>query len=101
MLDELENGINPHIADKMVRDLIERSKSKQRQIIVTTHSSVMLDYFPEDSIVFVWRNGDGVVHNQVLFSNPDIHERLEYMYPGEVWFNMDEKEIIQKLLGEK
>lgn len=101
LLDEIENGINPHIADKMVNDLIERTRGVQRQIIVTTHSSVMLDYFPPDSIIFVWRNGDGVVHNQALFLHPDLRAQLEYMYPGEVWLNMDEKDIIAKLLGEK
>lgn len=101
LLDEIENGINPHIADKMVSDLIERTKDMNRQIIVTTHSSVMLDYFPPESIVFIWRNSDGVVHNQALFLNPDLYAQLEYMYPGEVWINMDEKDIIAKLLGEK
>jgi len=101
LLDEIENGINPHIADKMVSDLIERTKGMHRQIIVTTHSSVMLDYFPPESIIFIWRNGDGVVHNQALFLNPDLYAQLEYMYPGEVWINMDEKDIIAKLLGEK
>lgn len=100
LLDEIENGINPHIADKMVYDLIER-RGMQRQIIVTTHSSVMLDYFPPESIVFIWRNGDGVVHNQALFLNPDLSSQLKYMYPGEVWINTDEKDIIAKLLGEK
>lgn len=99
LLDEIENGINPHIADKMVYDLLEHRG--QQQIIVTTHSSVMLDYFPPESIIFIWRNGDGVVHNQALFLNPALYARLEYMYPGEVWINMDEKDIITKLLGEK
>ena len=101
LLDEIENGINPHLADKMVNDLIELTKSKRRQIILTTHSTVILDYFPEDSIIFLWRDKQGVVHNQELFSIPDIRDRLKYMYPGEVWLNMDEDEIIAKLLGEK
>jgi predicted ATPase len=100
LLDEIENGINPHIADKMVYDLIER-RGMQRQIIVTTHSSVMLDYFPPESIIFIWRNGDGVVYNQALFSDPEMYAQLKYMYPGEAWINMDEKDIIAKLLGEK
>ena len=99
LLDEIEI-INPHITDKMVSDLIEHT-GMHRQIIVTTHSSVMLDYFPPESIIFIWRNGDGVVHSQALFLNPDLYAQLEYMYPGEVWINMDEKDIIAKLLGEK
>lgn len=101
LLDEIENGINPHLADRMVTDLIERTKSKQRQIILTTHSTVILDYFPADSIIFLWRDNRGVVHNQAIFSIPNIRNRLEYMYPGEVWLNMDENEIITELLGEK
>lgn len=100
LLDEIENGINPHLADKMISDLIERMKSKRRQLILTTHSTVMLDYFPEDSIIFLWRDRQGVVNNQALFSIPDIRNRLEYMYPGEVWLNMNEDEIIEKLQGE-
>ena len=101
ILDEIENGINPHLADKMVNDLIERTKSKCRQIILTTHSTVILDYFPEESIIFLWRDEQGVVHNEALFSISDIRDRLEYMYPGEVWLNMDENDIISKLTGDK
>src|SRR5665648_128370 len=101
LLDEIENGINPHLAEKIVNDLIEGTKNKRRQIILTTHSTVILDYFPPDSIIFLWRDKQGVVHNQALFSIPNIRERLEYMYPGEIWLNMDEKEIVAKLLGEK
>lgn len=101
LLDEIENGINPHLAERMVNDLIEGTKNKRRQIILTTHSTVILDYFPPDSIIFLWRDGQGVVHNQALFSIPNIRERLEYMYPGEIWLNMDENEIVTKLLGEK
>ncbi|SPF35235.1 conserved hypothetical protein [Candidatus Desulfosporosinus infrequens] len=101
LLDEIENGINPHLAEKMVNDLIEGTKNKRRQIILTTHSTVILDYFPPDSIIFLWRDKQGVVHNQALFSIPNIRERLEYMYPGEIWLNMDENEIVAKLLGEK
>ena len=100
LLDEIENGINPHLADKMVNDLIERTISKGRQIILTTHSTVMLDYFSEESIIFLWRDKKGKVHNQGLFSISEIRNRLEYMYPGEVWLNMDENEIIAQLQGE-
>ncbi|MEA1961979.1 MAG: hypothetical protein U9N81_12055 [Bacillota bacterium] len=100
MLDEIEDGINPHVADEVVSDLLEFSREKHRQVIVATHSSVMLDYFPDESIVFVWRTRDGVIHNQAMFSKQEMRDRLEYMYPGEVWLNMNENEIIESLRGE-
>jgi len=70
-------------------------------VIVTTHSSVMLDYFSPGSIVFLWRNKDGTVGSRSLFENEEIKASLEYMYPGEVWINMTEKEIIEKLRDKK
>lgn len=101
MLDEIEDGINPHVAGSLVNDLVELAASKNRQIIVTTHSSVMLDYFPPDSIVYLWRSADGIIHNQAMFSKADIKNRLEYMYPGEIWLNMGEEEIVEKLQKEE
>ncbi|MFA7077861.1 MAG: AAA family ATPase [Syntrophomonas sp.] len=101
LLDEIEDGINPYLAGPVVNDLKEMSESKQRQIVVTTHNSVMLDYFPEESIVFMWRDRDGVVNGHPMFSTQAMRDELEYMYPGEVWINMNEKEIVEKMLGEK
>jgi AAA15 family ATPase/GTPase len=97
LLDEIEDGINPYLASDLAADLKEISDKKQRQVIVTTHSSVMLDYFSPGSIVFLWRNKDGTVCSGSLFENEEIKASLEYMYPGEVWINMSEEEIIEKL----
>ena len=57
-LEEPENGIHP----RRVRDVAEllktRSKSGESQLIVTTHSPVLLDLLPDDSL-FVCRKEDG------------------------------------------
>ena len=101
LLDEIEDGINPYLASDLSADLKEISDKKQRQVIVTTHSSVMLDYFSPGSIVFLWRNKDGTACSGNLFENEEIKASLEYMYPGEVWINMSEDEIIKKLRDKK
>jgi len=101
LLDEIEDGINPYLASDLAADLKEITDKKQRQVIVTTHSSVMLDYFSPGSIVFLWRNKDGTVGSSSLFEDEEIKASLEYMYPGEVWINMTEKEIIEKLRDKK
>jgi predicted ATPase len=99
LLDEIEDGVNPYLSADLVSDLKELTERKKRQVIVTTHSSVLLDYFPAASIVFLWRDKQGAVHGGRMFENEEIKESLEYMYPGEVWINMKEEEIIEKLQG--
>jgi predicted ATPase len=101
LLDEIEDGINPYLAARIVTDLKEISEKKQRQVVVTTHSSVVLDYFPAESVVFLWRDKQGTVKSSSLFENEEVKASLEYMYPGEVWINMDEEEIIKKLQDKK
>ncbi|MCP4351787.1 MAG: AAA family ATPase [Desulfobacterales bacterium] len=101
LLEEIENGVNPHIAEILSEDLQNISKHRKRQLVLTTHNSVLLDYFPEDSIVFLWRNEDGSVNCSDMFSAEIIKEYLEYMHPGEVWLNMDSNELINNLKSEK
>jgi predicted ATPase len=101
LLDEIEDGINPYLAGILVSDLKEISENKQQQIIVTTHNSVVLDYFPAESVVFLWRDADGTVHSSSLFENDEMKASLEYMYPGEVWINASEEEIVKKLQAKK
>jgi predicted ATPase len=101
LLDEIEDGINPYLASSLVNDLKEISNNEKRQIIVTTHSTVILDYFEADSIVFIWRNEKGKAYSKPLFLNKQMKERLEYMYPGEIWLNMSEQEIIESLEDEE
>jgi predicted ATPase len=101
LLDEIEDGINPYLAARLVTDLKEISEKKQRQVVVTTHSSVVLDYFPAESVIFLWRDKQGTVKGSSLFENEEVKASLEYMYPGEVWINMDEEEIIKKLQDKK
>ncbi|QTA79654.1 AAA ATPase-like domain-containing protein [Desulfonema limicola] len=101
LLEEIENGINPNHVEILSHDLQDISKLRNRQIILTTHNSVLLDYFPEDSIVFLWRNEDGTVNCGDMFAAKILKEQLEYMYPGEVWLNMNNDEIINNLKSEK
>jgi len=97
LLDEIEDGIHPGLAATLVSDLKDMAENGGRQILVTTHSTVLLDYFPETGIIFIWRDKSGRVHNSEMFANEEIKASLEYMYPGEVWLNMKEEEIIKKL----
>ncbi len=101
LLDEIEDGIHPELAETLVSDLKDIAENRGRQILVTTHSTVLLDYFPETSIIYVWRDRNGRIHNREMFANEEMKASLEYMYPGEIWLNMRDKEIMGKLQGER
>jgi len=99
LLEEIENGINPHIVETLSHDLKDIVEKGRRQLVLTTHNSVLLDYFPEDSIIFMWRDEEGTVKCSDMFAQSAISEYLEYMHPGEVWLNLDTTDIINKLAG--
>jgi ABC-type polar amino acid transport system ATPase subunit len=44
LFDEIENGINPELMQKLVALLL----GAERQVIVTTHSPLVLNYLPDE-----------------------------------------------------
>jgi predicted ATP-dependent endonuclease of OLD family len=89
LLDEIENGINPEIVEKLVDTLVN---SKQ-QILVTTHSPMILNYLEDevarDSVQFIYKNDKGETKARPFFSIPRIGEKLDYMGAGEAFVDTD------------
>lgn len=85
LLDEIENGINPELMDKLVNYLL----TVKQQVILTTHSPMLLNYLPDkvavDSVFFLFRNKIGAVRCRRLFSVDRMKEKLEIMGPGEAF----------------
>ena len=103
LLDEIENGINSDYAERLLNVLGKIYLEKRHQLILTTHSTVFLDYVDKESIVYLYRDGKtGVTVATQLFDNEIMNEKLQYMYPGEILLNMTHQEIMEILLkGEK
>lgn len=97
LLDEIEDGINPSLAANLISYLGSISQDYNKQIIVTTHSPVLLNYFNEDSIVFMWRKKDGRVMARKMFEAPEMRDHLNFMNPGEVWLNLEQCELEETL----
>ena len=98
LLDEIENGINVDYAEPLTGVLKDMYSQSSHQLIVTTHSTVFLDYVNSDEIVYLYRDKNGVTKSKYMFDNEILKEKLEYMYPGEVMLNMSQSEIAQMLL---
>lgn len=85
LLDEIENGINPELMDKLVNYLL----NVKQQVILTTHSPMLLNYLPDDvaanSVFFLFRDMGGAVRCRRLFSIARMRKKLEVMGPGEAF----------------
>ncbi|MNC47586.1 hypothetical protein D3C75_966510 [compost metagenome] len=95
LLDEIEDGLNPHLAANLVNDLVRLTEQNNRQVIVTTHSPLILNNFDYTNIVLIWRCDDGNIKAAPMFSDPELINYLEYMNPGEVWVNYDINDLIK------
>ncbi|MCK9158642.1 MAG: ATP-binding protein [Candidatus Cloacimonas sp.] len=95
MLDEIENGLNPYITTKIVELLYEFTSQTKHQLLLSTHSSLMLDDFKPEDIIYVYRDNDGSIKTKKVFNTKKIKTFLDYMSPGEIWINLTEKELLE------
>jgi ABC-type multidrug transport system ATPase subunit len=96
LLDEIENGINQEIVEKLVNVLL----SCRQQIIVTTHSPLVLNYLPDqvavNSVKFIYKSSLGETRVRPFFDIDRIKEKLEYMGAGDAFVDTD----LMQLAGE-
>ena len=89
LLDEIENGINPEIVEALVDTLVD----SKVQIVVTTHSPMVLNYLQSEtarkSVQFVYKTETGHTRVRRFFEIPSIAEKLNYMGPGEAFVDTD------------
>lgn len=98
LLDEIENGINPEIIEKLVNILVNSSA----QIAVTTHSPMILNYFDDaiasDAVQFVYKGPNGQTGVRPFFSIPRVAEKLKYMGPGEAFIDTNLHELTDECI---
>lgn len=99
LLDEIEDGIGTGISASIVSSIEKSAKENGRQIFITTHSSIMLDYFDQNSIIYIWKNTDGQVLNKRLTDSKIIAKLLNDMYPGELLYNLEDEKIVEYLMA--
>ncbi len=86
LVEEPENGIHPKRLEEVLnilRQLIE--KQKRTQIIMTTHSPYLLDFFKPEEVTLCRKEPDGSVSVHPLGSSPDVKKQLDVFSLGEIW----------------
>jgi AAA15 family ATPase/GTPase len=97
LLDEIEDGINPYLTEKVIELFRNLISETNQQIIFTTHSPVILNDINPEEILFLWKDKNGSVHSKKMFSTREMRESLEFLNPGEIWENFGREIILQKL----
>jgi hypothetical protein len=86
LLDEAEDGIEPHVLPNFIRLV---SRESDVQLIVTSHSPILVNAFEPSEIAFVARDGEGRTQVASFVSIHDFNAGLQYFGPGELWTNTE------------
>lgn len=96
LFDEVENGVNPEIVERLV-DVLQNTG---QQVLVTTHSPMILNYLSDDvakkTVHFVYRSFDGGTRSKRLFDLPKMATKLNVMGPGEAFVDTSLSELAEE-----
>lgn len=88
LFDEIENGINPEITEKVVDALV----ASHKQVIVTTHSPMVLNYLEDEvarrSVIFLYKRPDGMTRAVRFFEIPSAAEKLKCLAAGDAMLDL-------------
>lgn len=97
--DEVENGINQELMAPLLKELLDFGG---KQIVVATHSALLLNYLPEEtaraSVFFLYRDKQGYTRATRLFE--EIGEKLDILGPGEAMGDTDLVALSERLAND-
>ena len=97
LFDEIENGINP----ELVEFVIEALTSTDKQVLVTTHSPMILNYLSDEAarsgVIYLYKTPAGVTKAIRYFAIPSIAEKLTVMGPGEVFVDTNLTDLTEEI----
>ena len=87
LFDEIENGINPELIEYLIDHLVKSPD----QILVTTHSPMILNFMEDDvakaGVHYLYKTQEGYTRSIRLFDIPSLAKKLEFMGPGEAFID--------------
>lgn len=99
LLDELENGIN----QEMVETLVDTLLQSPQQLLVTTHSPLLLNFLPDDvalrAVLLAYKTPAGETRIRRFFDVPRMAAKLQGMGPGDALVDTDLKLLTQECMA--
>jgi predicted ATPase len=84
LIDEIEDGIEPHILPELIDNL---SQEQLPQLIMTSHSPVLVNRFEPKAVRFIARTKTGAAISAGFDEIKQIQQDFEYQGAGEIWFH--------------
>lgn len=94
LLDEIEDGVEPHILADFIHLI---SHEADAQMLLTSHSPVLVNRFEPEEICFIARARDGRTIAAGFHEIEEMQTGLEYFGTGEIW-SQTSMEAINKLV---
>ncbi len=99
LIEEPENGLHPsrlqEVVD-MLRKISEGALGNQpRQVIITTHSPLLLNYTRPEEVRIVRRDLETGTSVTPMSEVPDVQELLEEFGAGELWYLLGEQALVE------
>lgn len=99
LIEEPENGLHPSRLQsvvEMLRKISEGALGNQaRQVIVTTHSPLLLNYTRPEEVRIVRRDREQGTIVTPMSEVPDVHKLLEEFGTGELWYLLGEQGLVE------
>lgn len=99
LFDEIENGINPELVEFVLEALVTSPK----QIMVTTHSPMILNYLDDETarqgVIYLYKTQGGETRAIPFFTIPSLKKKLEVMGPGEAFVDTNLTELAAEIAG--
>ncbi len=97
LFDEIENGINSELIETLMDILI----ASKHQIIVTTHSPMILNYIDDDiareSVKYIYKTKEGLTQSIPFFDIPSMAEKLEMMGAGSAYVDTNLEDLVEEI----
>ncbi|WP_305459211.1 AAA family ATPase [Photobacterium leiognathi] len=94
--DEVENGVNSEITEKLVDAFI----NSPQQVLITTHSPMVLNYIEDElaksSITLVYKNKQGHTKAAKLFALPSLTRKLNSLALGDAMLDVYLKDAAEE-----
>jgi len=100
LVEEPETGIHFGLLKsvmKLFRDMTTGAHGgPPTQVILTTHSPLLLNLVEPEEIRIVKRDDEGATQVSRFTDAPDLSELLDYQGPGEIWVNQGEDYLVRR-----
>jgi predicted ATPase len=94
MIDEIENGLHPHLVGTVVEMLEELAQRTEIQVVATSHSPIALNYVTDAShVLVVKRDRRGRSRVKRLDKTAAFRRLGGQLDPGELWYNLGEERL--------